>query len=180
MKRSFGILAAVTLLVGVGAAVGGLGTAMSASGGNGNPQAVIAANPVLTLEQLSAIQPGLGTVMIEYDARFDNLWFAAQKSNWAMVRYQLKEMREIQEVAETTRPSRAPMLKAFEDKYLEGLDKARQAKKLKGFTAAYDDAIGGCNGCHAASSSSDSKSFSFVKITRPKAPMYKNVDLAGQ
>src|SRR6266498_33687 len=31
------------------------------------------------------IQPGLGTVMIEYSIRFDNLWFAADAGNWDMV-----------------------------------------------------------------------------------------------
>src|SRR6266545_4171438 len=54
------------------------------------------------------IQPGLGTVMIEYGNRLARLWFAASADNWDMAKYQLDEMIEIQEVGETTRPNRAP------------------------------------------------------------------------
>jgi len=134
----------------------------------------------LTLAQIANIQPGLGTVMIEYTIRFDNAWFAAQKANWDMVHYQILEMTEIQEVAETTRTNRAPMLKSFEDGFLTPLDKAAQAKDMAAFTTAYDNAIQGCNGCHAASSSGDFKTYKFVKITRPTAPVFPNVDWAGQ
>lgn len=175
MRRIFTMVAVATLLVGVGAIAGGFGNAAK-----GTPKAVIASAPLLTLEQLSAIQPGLGTVMVEYNTRFNNLWFAAQKGNWRMVRYQIKEMREIQEVAETTRPKRAPMLKAFESGYLDPLDEARKSNKLSNFKAAYNKTIAGCNGCHAASDSPEDKSFEYIKVTRPKRPAFSNVDWAGQ
>jgi len=136
-------------------------------------------NP-LTLAQIANIQAGLGTIMIEYTTRFGNLWFAAQKGNWDMVSYQIGEMTEIQEVGETTRSNRAPMLKSFEDGFLVPLDKAAKVKDMTAFTTAYDNAIQGCNGCHAASSSSDFKSYKFVKITRPTAPDFNNVDWSGQ
>ncbi len=136
-------------------------------------------NP-LTLAQIANIQPGLGTVMIEYAIRMDNSWFAAQKGNWDMTKYQVLEMTEIQEVGETTRTNRAPMLKAFEDGFLNPMIKAAEAKDLNAFTAAYDKALTGCNGCHAASSSGDFPSYKFVKIIRPTASDFNNVDWAGQ
>jgi hypothetical protein len=136
-------------------------------------------NP-LTLGQIANIQPGLGTVMIEYSIRFNNLYFAAQKGNWDMVHYQYLEMLEIQEVGEVTRTNRAPALQAFENGALAPLDKAAQAKDLAAFTAAYDVAINGCNGCHATSSSADFKTYKFVKIIRPAASEFQNVDWAGQ
>ena len=141
-------------------------------------------NP-LTLSQIANIQPGLGTVMIEYGIRFDNLWFAAQKSNWAMVSYQIDEMREIQEVGEITRSNRAAMLKNFESSFLDPLATATKNKDLTAFTTAYDGAIGGCNACHAASTGKADDgtpipSYKFVKIIRPTAPEFNNVDWAGQ
>ncbi len=141
-------------------------------------------NP-LTLSQIANIQPGLGTVMIEYAIRFDNLWFAAQKSNWAMVSYQIDEMREIQEVGEITRSNRAAMLKNFESSFLDPLATAAKNKDLTAFTTAYDGAIGGCNACHAASSGKADDgtpipSYKFVKIARPTAPDFNNVDWTGQ
>ncbi len=139
----------------------------------------------LTLSQIANIQPGLGTVMIEYGIRFDNLWFAAQKSNWAMVSYQIDEMREIQEVGEITRSNRAAPLKNFESGFLDPLAKATANKDLTAFTTAYDAAISGCNACHAAATGKAADgtaipSYKFVKITRPTAPAFNNVDWAGQ
>lgn len=71
------------------------------------------------LNTLAEIQPGLGTVMIEYGNRFSTMYYVAKGGNWGMADYQLKEAREIQEVGENTRPARAPMLKAFESANLD-------------------------------------------------------------
>ncbi len=131
------------------------------------------------------IQPGLGTVMVEYGNRFSRLWFAANAGNWDMAKYQLDEMTEIQEVGETTRPNRAPMLKAFEDKYLAALDKAIAAKDTAGFTSAFNDAANGCNACHAGSTGNAAtqgyqwKSYSYVKIQVPKMDPATYLDWKG-
>jgi hypothetical protein len=131
------------------------------------------------------IQPGIGTVMIEYSNRLSRLWFAANASNWDMAKYQLDEMTEIQEVGETTRPARAPMLKAFEDKYLGALDKAILAKDKAAFTTAFNDAVTGCNACHAASTGAAStpgynwKSYQYVKVQLPKNDPAPYVDWKG-
>jgi hypothetical protein len=157
--------------------------AAASTAGNGSiasDTVIGGAHANMTLKQLVDIQPGLGTVMIEYNARMNNLWFAAQKLNWDMVHYQIFEMKEIQETGESTRPGRDSALKAFESAFLEPMDHAAQAKDLTVFTKSYDSAIAGCNGCHAASSSSQFKSYKFVKIIRPTASNFNNVDWAGQ
>ena len=125
------------------------------------------------------IQPGLGTVMIEYSNRLSRLWFAVNAANWDMAKYQLDEMTEIQEVGETTRPGRAPMLKAFEDKYLAALDKAILAKDKAAFTTAFNDAVTGCNACHAASTGTGWKSYQYVKIKVPAIDPAPYVDWKG-
>lgn len=71
------------------------------------------------LKTLASIQPGLGTVMIECGNRYSDIYYAAKAGNWPLAAYQLKEMREIQEVGETTRPGRAAGLKAFEQSFLD-------------------------------------------------------------
>ena len=126
-------------------------------------------NTVDTGLALWNIQPGLGTVMIEYGNRLSRVYYAAKAGNWDMAKYQADEMLEIQEVGETTRPGRAPMLKAFEDNYLAALDKAIGAKDAKAFDDAFGKAVAGCNGCHAASSGANWKSYQFVKIQVPTA-----------
>ncbi|MDO8690202.1 MAG: hypothetical protein Q7R39_09385 [Dehalococcoidia bacterium] len=127
------------------------------------------------------IQPGLGTIMIEYATRMNNLWFAAQAGNWDMATYQTSEMTEIQEVGENTRPARAPALKAFESTYLDPLLDAAADKDINAFVARYDAAIGGCNSCHASQTGAPSGgTFKFVKIQRPTVPTMSNIDWKGQ
>ena len=118
--------------------------------------------------QKTKINPGLGTVMIEYGDRFSRAFFGAKAGNWDMVKYQIKEMREIQEVGEIDRPKRATALKNFESKFLDPLDKAAAAKDTAKFDSAFTNAIDGCNDCHAASSDATFKSFSFIKIQIPQ------------
>ncbi|HLO14980.1 MAG TPA: hypothetical protein VK206_09125, partial [Anaerolineales bacterium] len=125
------------------------------------------------------IQPGLGTVMIEYGNRLSRLWFAANAENWDMAKYQLDEMTEIQEVGEITRPARAPMLKAFEDAYLKPIDDAILAKDKAAFTTAVNNAITGCNGCHAASSGTNWTSYKYVEVQTPKIDPASYIDWKG-
>lgn len=114
------------------------------------------------------IQPGLDTVMIEYGNRLARLWFAATADNWDMAKYQLDEMIEIQEVGETTRPKRAAPLKAFEDGYLKALDAAVLAQDKGQATDALNNAITGCNACHAASTGTNWSSYAYVQIQLPQ------------
>ncbi len=117
------------------------------------------------LKALNEIQPGLGTVMMEYSTRFTNMYYAAQGGNWALAAYQLTEALEIQETGETTRPARAEALKAFESNYLDPLKKTIDAKDIKKFDAAFNEALQGCNGCHTG------QGFPFIKYELPKAPL---------
>ena len=102
--------------------------------------------------------------MIEYAMRYTNVYYAANGGNWGLAGYMLKEQREIQEVAENTRPQFAPGLKAFESTYLEPLDKAIKEKNLKAFKTAFNRGVEGCNSCHA------SHGFPYIKFVLPKAP----------
>lgn len=118
----------------------------------------------ITLAQLAEIQPGLGTVMMEYANRFWSMYYAAKSGNWDLAAYQMKEALEIQEVGETTRPARAPMLKAFESSFLDPLNNTINAKNFSAFQTAYNTTVGGCNGCHAASG------FPYINYTLPSSP----------
>lgn len=116
------------------------------------------------LKTLAEIQPGLGTVMIEYSTRYTNAYFAAKGGNWDLAAYEIKEAREIQEVGETTRPARAEALKGFEKSYLDPLDEAIKAKDFKKFDKAFKDGIQGCNTCHVG------QGFPYIKYQLPKGP----------
>ena len=121
-----------------------------------------------TLEErvnaLAKIQPGLGTVMIEYGNRFTNTYYAAKGGNWGMAQYQLKEAVEIQEVGEITRPKNAPMLRSFEHGYLDTLKADIENKDWASFQQHYDAAVAGCNACHVATG------HAYVEFQLPPAP----------
>jgi hypothetical protein len=117
------------------------------------------------LAALANIQPGLGTVMIEYSNRFTNVYYAAQAGNWGMAAYQLKELPEIQEVAETTRPGRKDALQGFESSALVPLGKDIVNQDLAGFNADFKTATAFCNACHQATG------FGYIVYALPdKAP----------
>jgi hypothetical protein len=116
------------------------------------------------LKTLADIQPGLGTVMMEYSARYTNAYYAAKGGNWDLAGYMIKEALEIQEVGEHTRPARAGALKAFETAYLEPLNAAIEAKDFKKFDAAFKAGVKGCNGCHA------SQGFPYIEYVLPASP----------
>jgi outer membrane murein-binding lipoprotein Lpp len=130
--------------------------------------------------QKKSVNPGLGTVMIEYSQRFSKAWFAAQAKNWDLVKYQVNEMKEIQETGEIDRPNNANSLKAFEAGFLDPLQKAAENKDMTAFSAAYDKAILGCNSCHTGTKNSEFSSFKFVKIQKPKTPPVDYLDYEGQ
>ncbi len=117
------------------------------------------------LTTLAGIQPGLGTVMVEYSNRYTNTYYAAKAGNWDLAAYMLKEALEIQEVGETTRPARAQALKLFEDAYLGKLDDAIKAKDFAQFETAFNNGVKGCNGCHT------SQGFPFIEYQLPDTPL---------
>src|SRR6266536_2824171 len=167
MNRRYKTFGAGVATVIVGAALT-LASQVSVGGAAPAGQAQPTPTP-LTLQQLSDIQPGLGTVMIEYGHRMSAMWFAEQAGNWDLAQYQLTEMREIQEVGETTRPARAPALKSFESSFLDPLEEQIKAKDKAKFESAHNSAIQGCNSCHGSQTSADfAQGFKFIKVQVPK------------
>jgi hypothetical protein len=149
-----------------------LGSQVAVVAAPGAAPAQQAAEPTptpLSLDELSLIQPGLGTVMVEYAHRMAVVWFAGEAANWNLAQYQIIEMREIQEVGETTRPARAPALKSFESSFLDPLDEAIKSNDKTRFESAYSSAIQGCNSCHGSQTSADfPQGFGFIKVQTPR------------
>jgi hypothetical protein len=150
-------------------------TALAAAGLTAN------GNTLLNLTQLSDIQPKLGAVMFEYSLRYGRLWFALQAGNWDMARYELLEMREDQEVAETTRPARASSLKTFESNYLDPLASALDKHDTSTAVSAFTDGINGCNACHKKQTSTDFPGgYQFIKVQVPQTSPNDIVTFTGQ
>ncbi len=124
------------------------------------------------VDSLASIQPGLGVVMHEIGYRFADMYWAANGGNWGLAQYQLKELLEAQEVAEVTRPQRAPMLKAFEDAHLAPLGKAIEKKDLVQFRRSFTSAVQACNACHTA------LGYSFIRYRVPERSSHEVLDFS--
>lgn len=127
------------------------------------------------VDALANIQPGLGTVMIEYGDRITDTYYAAKGGNWGLAQYQLKEATEIQEVGEITRPANAAMLKAVEQGYLTPLNDTILAMDWPGFQEKFTAMVdNGCNACHAATG------HPYIEYKLPTQPAegYLNFDLS--
>lgn len=128
---------------------------------------------------LWAIQPGTAPRMIELTWYFNNMWYGAQAGNWDLARFEVYRAEETVKPIYVVRQKREATLKPWAEYALPALIKAIEAKDKKAFVKAYDEAIEGCNSCHAASSGGPLKSMAAFKITRPKAPMFSNIDYKG-
>jgi hypothetical protein len=134
------------------------------------PAAAAASPTPLSLEQLTAMEPGLSTFMMEAAQRLGVMWFAAQQNNWDFAAFEAREAQEVlQHGAVRQNASRQQGINSFNTNFMEPLIQAAQSGDQAQFQAAYMSAIQGCNSCHGAQTyGTINKPFSFIKIQVPK------------
>ena len=129
-------------------------------------------NKQLTIAKLAEIQPGLGSIMIEFGHRFYIAYYAAKANNWELAKYQIDELLEAQEIAEETRPKYAKQLKSFEGNAIKKLQNTIEAKDWKLFKQKYNEVTKACNLCHTING------HPYIQYKLPKeAPKYLRMRL---
>lgn len=124
------------------------------------------------------IQPGTAPRMMQLTDHFNQMWFAAQKGNWLFAEFEVYRSDETVKAIPVTRPAREAAMNAWWKPAQAELEKAIEAEDLNAFVQAYDRAVEGCNSCHAASKGGGI-SLKGVKVTRPTAPVFTNIDYSG-
>lgn len=124
------------------------------------------------------IQPGTAPRMMELTEHFNQMWFAAQRGNWTFADFEIYRSDETVKAIPVVRPAREAAMNAWWNPASTELRAAVSAQDLGAFTQAYDRAIAGCNSCHIASTGGGI-SLKGVKVTRPTAPLFSNLDFAG-
>jgi hypothetical protein len=126
-----------------------------------------AAAPPPTLEsvaadvaQLKAIQPSNSHIMMDVQFHWTNLWFAAQKKDWAFAQYQFNEMRgHIQWLMRKSPIIRGQdgmdvdvksIFDAIDTSSLADVKTAIEKKDGVRFAATYKTMIESCYSCHKA------------------------------
>lgn len=102
----------------------------------------------MTLDEIAALQPGLGKIMPDIGIRAWKLYYAAKASNWPLANFQLKEIRELMEFGAFTRPKYEGDLEEFITEKMSAMDKAIKAQNFEAFHTAFEDAISQANAYH--------------------------------
>jgi cytochrome c556 len=128
-----------------------------------------------TQKQIDAIRaalPKFAIPMREVGDRFQNMYFAANKGNWALAAYMSKYMNGAMNPAALTKAPEYAVWKGFYENGFVDVNKAIQAKDLAGFNKAYGAVVNDCNNCHAA------MGYGFIKVVKQDAPSDQGVDYA--
>jgi hypothetical protein len=163
--------------------VGGMTASLSLAQGAPEGQPKTAVDELAAVkadnERLKGLVPSQSHAMMDVAYHFTNLWFAGEHANWPLAQFYLNESRSHIRWAIRIVPVRhtsagdlklEEIFAAFDSSLLGGIQKEITAQDRKGFKVAYQQALGGCNGCHAAAE----KPFLHVQI--PAQPEARIID----
>ncbi len=102
----------------------------------------------LTLDQIGALMPGLGSLMPIIADRFGWSYHAAKGGNWDLARYQLRKVRKLFGIGKTTRPKWIDTIDAYDAAFLQPMMRAIEAKSWEDFDAAAQAAVDETNRIH--------------------------------
>ena len=124
------------------------------------------------IDELKSALPKFAIPMREVGDRFQNIYFAAKGGNWALAAYMAKYMNGSMNPASVTKPAEYKVWKGFYDQTFASVNKAIQAKDMKGFDSAYTAVIKDCNSCH------EGMGYGFIKVVKLNAPADNGINYA--
>lgn len=120
----------------------------------------------LITDSLRAQTPGLGEYMTTIQLHTAKLWFAGQAANWKLAKYELDELAETIEAAESLHARRkdvdvSSVLRSIRLTLVPLLDRSLVKKSPSAFGDAYNQTLVACNGCHRPAG------YEFIHIVTP-------------
>ena len=91
---------------------------------------------------------GMDMAMIEIGARYNELYWAGQDSNWEYAKYQLDKIRTALEIGLEQRPKRAKSAEMFLTDILPSVREAIQKQDGDLFQQRFNTLTANCNTCH--------------------------------
>ena len=122
------------------------------------------------LDALKAAIPKFAIPMREVGDRFQNMYFAADKGNWALAAYMSKYMNGAMNPAALTKAAEYKVWKGFYENNFAEVNRTIQAKDLPGFKKAYTAVIADCNNCHKA------MGYGFISVVQQKTPSDQGIN----
>ena len=87
----------------------------------------------VTLEEIAALLPGAGDIMVIVSRNYGNLWHAAHGGNWDLASFYFRRTRTLLRNLSVTRPKYEAQLDEFERDHLDPIGEALLARDLIGF-----------------------------------------------
>ena len=122
------------------------------------------------LDALKAAIPKFAIPMREVGDRFQNMYFAANKGNWALAAYMSKYMNGAMNPAALTKAAEYKVWKGFYENNFAEVNRAIQAKDLNGFNKSYAAVVTDCNDCHKA------MEYGFINVVKQTAPSDQGIN----
>src|SRR3981081_3631483 len=91
----------------------------------------------VTLEEIAALLPGAGDIMVIVSRNYGNLWHAAHGGNWDLASFYFRRTRTLLPHLSATRPKYEAQLAEFERDQLEPIGAALLARDLGTFDRLY-------------------------------------------
>jgi len=102
----------------------------------------------MSIEDMAAVQPGLARIMPEIGARTWKLYYAAKFENWAMAKFQYKEIIGLFEMGAFMRPKHEAAINQYLAENWKPLEEPISCKDFAGFERAFHAAIEAANAYH--------------------------------
>jgi hypothetical protein len=125
----------------------------------------------VSLEEIAALLPGAGDIMVVVSRVYGNLWHAAHGGNWDLASFYFRRTRTLLRNLSITRPKYEAQLKEFERVNLEPIGDALLARDLVGFDRLYDASVTRVNELHVVTG------YPYLRWSRPEDPPDPGLDL---
>jgi hypothetical protein len=125
----------------------------------------------VTLEEIAALLPGAGDIMVVVSRVYGNLWHAAHGGNWELASFYFRRSRSLLRGLSITRPKYEAQLADFEHDHLEPIGEALLAHDIAAFDERYEAAVARANELHVVTG------YPYIRWSRPEDPPDPGLDL---
>jgi hypothetical protein len=125
----------------------------------------------VSLEEIAALLPGAGDIMVVVSRVYGNLWHAAHGGNWDLASFYFRRTRTLLRNLSLTRPKYEAQLADFVSDHLEPIGRALIAHDLDAFDRWYEASVARANELHVVTG------YPYIRWERPEEPPDRGLDL---
>jgi hypothetical protein len=124
----------------------------------------------VSLEEIAALLPGAGDIMVVVSRVYGNLWHAANGGNWDLASFYFRRTRTLLRNLSITRPKYEAQLGDFERDFLDAVGDALLARDLAVFVGAYEASVQRANELHVVTG------YPYIRWNQPEQPPDPGLD----